>query len=213
MAMTDGGGDHFEEDDGEEWDGYFTEVLADATLTGKEPKFVLVPELAKSSLELAECRVDELIQYYRAIRDQLATDRKGYKAREARMKLHLSILSLTLRDKGDTMGVDNFKTDAGTAFRKKNESIRVVDWDAFLAWLKETGNFHTVQKRVSPLMVKEIRDAQYKEFLEANQLALQANPDKAEEIKNDLMIQALPPGLNSFVEVEFAVRSPTSRKK
>lgn len=166
-------------------DDYFSEVVDDADLTGFEPKFVKVPSLDTPPDELAKLKVDELIQMYRDCRDQLATDRKGYKAREARIKTHLSIISMLLRDRGDTLGVDTFSTPAGTAFRNIKEKFSIPRWDDLVGYIKRTGNFQVLQKRVSPLAVKEIRDTD----------------------------GALPDGLESFVEVEFAVRSPTARKR
>lgn len=182
-------------DDGE-GDDYFAEFMEDAELTGKEPRFVAIPEMDVHHSELAKLKVDELIKQYRAVRDQLATDRKGYKLRESKVKTHLMILSMLLRDRGDMAGVDSFKTEAGTAYRNKKESFRVVDWAALTAYIKETGNFSILQKRVSPNIVKEIRE------VEPPLQILDGDP-----------IPFLVPGLESHVEVEFAVRSPTARAK
>lgn len=175
----------YDADPDDEFDeGYFAEVLDGADLTGLEAKFVKIPAMDATPVELAAMRVDDLILRYRQCRDQLATDRKGYKAREAKVKTFLSIISMTLRDKGDQLGVDNFKTDNGTAYRNTKETFRVANWDDIVAYLKETHNFQIIQKRVSPNAVKEIRETDGQ----------------------------IPPGIEPYVEVEFAVRSPTARK-
>lgn len=173
------------EDEEEEDDGYFSEVLTDADLTGLEPKFVRIQAMETPPSEIARLKVDDLIQMYRDCRDQLASDRKGYKAREARIKTHLSIISMSLRDMGDTLGVDTFSTTAGTAYRNKKEKFTIPRWEELVGYIQSTGNFHILQKRVSPLAVKEIRSTD----------------------------GSLPDGLESIVEVEFAVRSPTARKR
>lgn len=174
----------YEPEDDEDDEAYFSE-LDETEDTGKGPKFVLVPQMSLSSVQLGEMRVDALVEAYRAIRDQLGTDRKAYKSREAKLKTQLHIISMSLLNKGDEMGVDNFNTAHGTAYRHKKESFRVENWEAFVAYLVASGNFQAVQKRVSPNAVKEIREQD----------------------------GGLPPGVSSFTEIEFSVRSPTARKK
>jgi len=166
-------------------DEYFSEVLEDAELTGKEPKFVGVDSLFIEPSVMASMKVDELVGVYIAARNQLATDRKGYKAREAKIKLHMNIISMLLRDKADELGVDNFKTSLGTAYRNFKSKFGVADWATLSDYVQRTGFFHILQKRVSPNAVKEVIE-------------------KTGE---------LPPGVSRLDEVEFAVRSPTARKK
>lgn len=170
--------------DDEDDDDYFSEVEADAELTGFEPKFKLIPEMSISPSELANLRVDELVQAYRNLRDQLATDRKGYKTREGRVKTFMSMISMTLRDRADNLGVDTFATANGTAFRNKKEKFPVEDWSQLTDYIKNTGNFQLLQKRTSPNAVKEIRESE----------------------------GVLPPGVGNIVEVEFSVRAPTKRR-
>ena len=171
------------EDDDED---YFAEVFDDTELTGKEPKFVRIPSMALVPVELDGMRVDALIQTYIDARNQLATDRKGYKAREAAVKLHLSLISMMLMNKADMAGgVDTLATDKGTAYRKTKETFSVSDYEALCGYVKESGNFSVLQKRVSPNAVKEAREQD----------------------------GTLPAGIDSRVEVEFAVRSPTASRK
>jgi len=171
----------------EEDDEYFSELEGDdIEYTGKEPRFLKIDSLDTAPNDLIALGVDKLIEMYRAERDQLATDRKGYKAREARIKLHLSTISMVLRDRADSIGgVDTFATPAGTAYRNKKEFFTVSDWEAFSSYVLSTGNVQLLQKRVSPNAVKELREVE----------------------------QTLPPGIANRVEVEFSVRSPTARKR
>lgn len=166
-------------------DDYFSEIDPDAELTGKEPKFVLMEGLSHSPMALTEMRVDELVKLYIDARNQLATDTKGFKARHAKVKDHMRVISMILRDRGEQLGVDTFATPHGTAYRHRKESFKIPDWPAFCEWLDQTKNFHALQKRVAPNAVKEIREADGQ----------------------------LPPGLESFEEIEFSVRSPSARKK
>lgn len=163
---------------------YFSEVLADYEPTGKEPKFFKIEELELSAASLGEMRVDDLIASHVRLRDQLGTDRKSYKQREARVKLQMSVISMHLRNRGDLAGVDSFKTDKGTAYRKTSEKFKIQDWALTAAYVLKTGYIHMLQKRVSPNAVKEIRE-----------------------------LEGLPPGIEVTTEIEFAVRAPTARAK
>lgn len=176
--MSDWNGDDDDDDD------YFSEVEADYEPTGKEPKFVLAQILTMSPVQLDEMKVDELVKLYRETRDQLGTDRKGYKSREAKMKTAMSVISMILRDRGDKLGVDTFSTAYGTAFRNKKEKFTIDNWTDFTAYLDRTKNFQALQKRVSPNAIKEIRELE----------------------------GAVPPGVASLEEVEFSVRAPSKRK-
>lgn len=167
-------------------DDYFAEVIDDSELTGKEPRFVRIDSMALANVELENKRVDELIATYITARNQLATDRKGYKAREAKVKLHLQMISLMLMNKADQAGgVDTLATDKGTAYRKVKETFSVSNWEDLCEYVKLTGNFSVLQKRVSPNAVKEVREQEGE----------------------------LPGGIEPRVEVEFAVRSPTASRK
>lgn len=176
----------WDETDGDE-EGYYSELEADdVEFTGKEPKFVLVPSSKLTPAQLDECKIDELIKHYRTARDQLATDRKGYKAREAKIKLHLSTISAILRNRADLAGgVDSFATPEGTAFRKIKEFFRVGDWDTLSQYVLETGHIHLLHKRVSAVAAREIKQG----------------------------TGSLPPGVEYTEEVDFVVRAPTAGKR
>lgn len=179
--------DYLEEDDEE----YFSEHDPDAELTGLEPKFVRVtgmfdPETGREfdHNDLGKLKVEDLCGLYIALRNQLATDTKGYKARKERIKTFQTMISMILRDRGDQNGVDSFATAKGTAYRNTKEKFPIENWDQFCRYMLETGNFTVVQKRVSPNAVKEVREQE----------------------------GALPPGVGVIKEVEFAVRSPSKKK-
>lgn len=190
---------------------YFYEILEDADPTPYDPKFVVAPGLALSEIQLGEMTVVDLITEYRALRDQLATERKAYKQRESKMKTQMGVISMVLRKMGDDMGVDNFRTEAGTAYRNRTEKIRVGNWDDFQAWMIETKNWHLVQKRVSPNSVKEIRDAALAELEQEIDHRLEG--DDLKRARDEIQLKAMPPGLVSVPEEIFAVRSPSASKK
>ena len=130
--------------------------------------------------------IDEAIEAYVNTRDDLRAKQQAFKLEEDAMKLRMEQISMWLRDKADELGVDSFKTQFGTAYRSVKTSYRVATggWDAFIGWVKETGNFQCLEKRVAKLATKEIHD------------------DTGE----------IPPGLDYVAEVEFDVRRPTKAK-
>ena len=130
--------------------------------------------------------IDEAIEAYVNTRDELRAKQHAFKLEEDAMKLRMEQISMWLRDKADELGVDSFKTQFGTAYRSVKTSYRVATggWDAFIGWVKETGNFQCLEKRVAKLATKEIHDD----------------------------TGAIPPGLDYVAEVEFDVRRPTKAK-
>ena len=130
--------------------------------------------------------IDEAIEAYVNTRDDLRAKQQAFKLEEDAMKLRMEQISMWLRDKADELGVDSFKTQFGTAYRSVKTSYRVATggWDAFIGWVKETGNFQCLEKRVAKLATKEIHDD----------------------------TGAIPPGLDYVAEVEFDVRRPTKAK-
>lgn len=130
--------------------------------------------------------IDEAIEAYVNTRDDLRAKQQAFKLEEDAMKANMEQISMWLRDKADELGVDSFKTQFGTAYRSVKTSYRVATggWDNFIGWVKETGNFQCLEKRVAKLATKEIHD------------------DTGE----------IPPGLDYVAEVEFDVRRPTKAK-
>jgi len=129
--------------------------------------------------------IEEAIEKYVELRDFLSVETKKYNDLEAGIKGELEMISMWLRDRGDLLGVDSFKTGAGTAFRSVKTSYRVGTWDEFIEWIKSTGNFQCLEHRAAKLAVKEIHD----------------------------VTGIIPPGLNYSAEVEFSVRRPTKSKE
>lgn len=125
--------------------------------------------------------VAEAIETYVATRDDLAEKRKAFTQYEANAKAFMYRIQAFIHLKANELGVDSFKTAAGTAYRAVKTQYRTEDWETFLNWVKATNNFQTLEKRPAKLAVKEIHD-------------------ESGEV---------PPGLTHHVEVEFDVRRPS----
>ena len=128
--------------------------------------------------------VKELIQMGVEIRDNLRDESRKFKKFEASAKDMLLRISQALKVKGDELGVDSFKTEEGTAYRNLKESYRVGVWDEVLAFIKETGNFQMLEKRVAKLATKEIHRSTGK----------------------------IPPGVMYVPEEEFVIRRPNEKR-
>lgn len=127
--------------------------------------------------------IDDAINTYVATRDQLDKERKLYNQFEAMSKHYMEKIESVIREKANELGVDSFKTPSGTAYRTVKTSYRVGSWDLYLDWLKDTGNFHCLEKRAAKLAVKEVHDE----------------------------TGEIPPGLEYHAEVVFDVRRPSKK--
>ena len=128
--------------------------------------------------------MDEMVKVYRDVRDNLSVERKIYKQVEANSKDLMARLSIGLRDKADELGVDTFNTQYGTAYRNLKKSYRVGNWDLILDFIKRTGNYQMLEKRIGKIATGEIHQA----------------------------LQEVPPGVEFSTEVEFTVRKPSAKK-
>lgn len=144
----------------------------------KAPYYPQVPQYDE---DLKFANIGEAIDVFVKTRDDLAAFRKEYNQYEANAKNYMERIQGWIRDKADELGVDSFKTQFGTAYRTVKDSYRVGLWDDFVEWIKQTGNFHCLEKRAAKLAVKEIHNE----------------------------TGECPPGLEHHVEVEFDIRRPS----
>lgn len=130
--------------------------------------------------------IDEAVESYVKKRDELKSLQSEFKQIEDDRKAELERISMWLREKADQLGVDSFKTKFGTAYRsvKTRYSVGSGQWDTFIDWIKKTGNFQCLEKRVAKLATKEIHDA----------------------------TGEIPPGIEYSAEVEFDIRRPVKRE-
>lgn len=121
---------------------------------------------------------EELIAETLCIREELSNARKEWEKFEALKKGRLEEIQMKLREIADSVGTDSLKCKYGTAFKQIKEYFRVGNWDEILGYIKETGNFQMLEKRIAKLATKEIYDGTGK----------------------------LPPGVEYSSEVEMVVR-------
>jgi len=122
--------------------------------------------------------INEAIDEYRRIRDDLAERRREYKSVEKSLKGTLEEISMWLRDKADDLGVDSFKTESGTAYRVTKTKYTVGDWQVFSNWVIENEMLQCLEKRPAKLAVQEVLEE----------------------------TGELPPGLEVFSEIDMQIR-------
>jgi hypothetical protein len=139
------------------------------------------PEVPPFDQDINFSNLDEAINTYVATRDELAAERKAYNTYEAMAKNYMDRIEMYIKTIADEMGVDSVKSKSGTAYRTVKTAYRVGNWEEYITWLKETGNFQCLEKRAAKNAVKEVHDE----------------------------TGEIPPGLEYHVEVGFDVRRPT----
>lgn len=135
--------------------------------------------------ELSQLGIDDLIKKGVEIRDELTTERHKWQKFEQDAKGMIARISMALKAKGDSLGVNSFSTKEGTAYRQVKETYRMGDWNQFLPWIQETGNFQCLEKRVAKLATKEIHSS----------------------------TGQIPPGVEYVAEEEFVIRRPNEKAK
>jgi hypothetical protein len=108
-------------------------------------------------IRLRSMKVNDIVLEFLGTRDLLDEKRAEYNALEKRLKEELERKSMILKEKADELGVDNFNVrGVATAYRNNKTSYRVGDWDAFSAWVLQTGNTQCLEKRVAKLATVEV---------------------------------------------------------
>jgi len=106
-------------------------------------------------------KIDDLVGQYVAIRDRLSEVRKKWKIFEVNRKADMEKIEVKLLEKARKLGVQNFKTQHGTAMCVDKDFARVggpEGWERLTAYMVETGDFGLVEKRVAKLHFKEVME-------------------------------------------------------
>lgn len=128
---------------------------------------------------------EELIAETLCIREELSDARKAFETLEAEKKHRLEVIQMQLMKIADSAGTDSLKCKFGTAFKQLKKYYRVGDWDQILEYIKSTGNFQMLEKRIGKLATQEIHDT----------------------------TGVLPPGVEYLAEVEMVVRKAPNKER
>jgi hypothetical protein len=86
-----------------------------------------------------------------------------HKAELEPLNEELRLCETFIKDEMNRSGMQQCKTSAGMAFFTTKDSVKVGDWDAVLAYIRENDAFNLLNQAVNKTAVKE--------FLETNQSA------------------------------------------
>lgn len=105
-------------------------------------------------------RVDDLVNQYIQIRDDLGEKRKLFKEQEETAKTHLAGLEAQILEVSNSTGVNSFKTDFGTAFRTTKDYARVAPGarEELDAWVLRTGKTQVYTSHLSKVAIKELME-------------------------------------------------------
>ncbi len=101
-------------------------------------------------------QVDQVIQGYLSLREQKEAMAKRHKEEIAPLTAKLEQLESWLQAKLNQLGLSNFKAEGiGIAFLETKTECKVADWDATIEWIKATGAFEMLEKRVAKSVVDD----------------------------------------------------------
>lgn len=106
-----------------------------------------------------DIKIDKVVNTYIKLRDKKAAMKKVFDGETAAINEQLETLENFIMQKAQELGVDSFKTDAGTAYRYETVSATVADWDKSLAFIQEQGAWNLLEHRVSKKAVEEYKEA------------------------------------------------------
>jgi phage host-nuclease inhibitor protein Gam len=104
-------------------------------------------------------KLSEAVKLYIQLRDKKAELKAEYDAKVADIDEKLDALEAKLLQVFNETGMDSVRTEFGTAYVTTRNSVSVVDRDAFLSFVRETGDFNLLEVRPSRSAVPEFAAA------------------------------------------------------
>lgn len=103
--------------------------------------------------------VGDVIRTYMKLREQKAAIEAEVKEKVSGIKTKLDKLEAFLKTQMDAQGLTSFKSEYGTAFLTTTDYANVADWDVVLDFIKDTGAYDMLEKRISKIAVRGYIDA------------------------------------------------------
>jgi hypothetical protein len=105
---------------------------------------------------VTEITIGARVEQYLKLRDKKAEIAKRHKEELEPYNQALYALETLFQRAMDAQGLENLKTEAGTAYKSTVGSVSVADWDAFFEWVQENRAWHLVEKRPAKTAVEEV---------------------------------------------------------
>lgn len=126
--------------------------------------------------------INDVVALYIKLRDHKASIKAEAEGKTNAITEQMLKLEAWLKQQADQLGTTQFKTPSGTAFFKTDDFSTVADWDAVLEFVKTTGAYDLLEKRVAKTAVRSYLDEH----------------------------KQLPPGVNYGTRLVLGVRKPTA---
>lgn len=123
-------------------------------------------------------KMSEVVAKYIELRDKKAEYKAAYDAKVAVIDEVMGKIEAKLLEAFEAAGVDNMKTEAGTAYISNKTSVSIGDREAFMKYIQDNNEWPLLEVKASKTAVVEYR-----------------------EVHDDL-----PPGINWRVERTVSVR-------
>jgi hypothetical protein len=102
--------------------------------------------------------IEDMVARYISLRDMKAQAKAAYDAQVGQVEEAMSKIENYLLNKANELGVDSFKTGAGTAYVSTRSSCSVADWDAFKTFAEgQEDPFMFIEKKASKTAVEQYR--------------------------------------------------------
>ncbi len=101
----------------------------------------------------------ELEEAKAAYESEIAPAATAYEERKAPLEEQLGDLEAWFLAHAETVGADEFASDAGKVTISTRESPKIDNADSFFAWVAETSNAALLQKRISVTQFREFQKA------------------------------------------------------
>ena len=102
--------------------------------------------------------VEELVEKYITLRDKKARIKAAYQEKTGAVDAAMTQIEGILMKTFKELGVDSFKTKAGTAYTSTRTSTSVADWDSFLGFIQANEAWEMLERRASKSAVEQYRD-------------------------------------------------------
>jgi hypothetical protein len=98
---------------------------------------------------------DKLIEGYVAARDKKAALKAEYEKKVEGLDQWMDKAERTILEHLNELKLESFKAASGTAYKQKQTSATVADWDATFGFIQKNSAWHMLEHRVNKTAVQE----------------------------------------------------------
>lgn len=103
--------------------------------------------------------MDDLIEKYIAMRDAKDKLRAAHKAKIAQLDAVMDRFEGVILEKFNEEKIQSLSTKSGTAYKQRQTSATVADWDGLLEFIQTNQMWQMLEHRVSKLAVEEFKQS------------------------------------------------------